>query len=55
MLIKGCEIAYVVSQAKCENCGGLLKIDSILKAANCPNCGAAYVVQDAINNYNSVT
>lgn len=42
-------------QAKCENCGGILAVDSNLKAANCPFCGAAYVVQDCINYYNSVT
>ena len=40
-------------QAKCENCGGNLSVDSGLKAANCPHCGAAYVVQDAINNFNT--
>ena len=42
-------------QAKCENCGGILEVDSNLKAANCPHCGAAYVVQDAINYFHSVT
>ncbi len=42
-------------QAKCENCGALLNVRSDLKAANCPYCGAAYVVQDAINYFNSVT
>lgn len=38
-------------QAKCENCGGLLQVDSSKKAAICPYCGTPYVVQDAINNY----
>lgn len=42
-------------QAKCENCGGILTVNSNLKAANCPHCGAAYIVQDAINNYNTFT
>ena len=42
-------------QAKCESCGGILQVESSLKAANCPHCGSAYVVQDAINYYNSVT
>ena len=40
-------------QGKCENCGGILEVDSSLKAANCPFCGVAYVVQDSINNYNT--
>ena len=40
-------------QAKCENCGGILAVDSDLKAANCPFCGTAYIVQDSINYYNS--
>ena len=42
-------------QAKCEGCGGILTVDSNLKAAICPHCGSAYVVQDSINYYNSVT
>lgn len=42
-------------QAKCENCGASLEVDNALKAAICPHCGSAYVVQDAINNYNYVT
>lgn len=41
-------------QAKCENCGGFLKVDDRKRAANCPYCGAAYVVQDAINYYHNV-
>ncbi len=44
-----------IVQAKCENCGGNLTVESSLKAANCPHCGAAYVVQDAISYFNSVT
>ena len=42
-------------QAKCENCGASLEVDNTLKAAICPHCGSAYVVQDAINNYQYVT
>ena len=38
-------------QAKCENCTGILEVDSTKKAAICPYCGTPYVVQDAINNY----
>lgn len=40
-------------QGKCENCGGILTVDTGLKAANCPFCGVAYVVQDSINYYNT--
>lgn len=42
-------------QAKCENCGGILTVDSNLKASNCTFCGTAYVVQDSINYFNSYT
>ena len=42
-------------QAQCESCGGLLTVDSDLKAAICPYCGSAYVVQDSINYFNSST
>lgn len=38
-------------QAKCENCGGVLQVDSNKKAAICPYCNTPYVVQDAINHY----
>ena len=40
-------------QGKCENCGGILAVDTGLKAAICPFCGTAYIVQDSINYYNS--
>ena len=40
-------------QGKCEACGGILTVDPSLKAANCPFCGSAYVIQDAINYYNT--
>ena len=40
-------------QGKCENCGGILAVDSALKAAICPFCGVAYVVQDSINYYST--
>ncbi len=42
-------------QAKCENCAGILTVDSDLKAAICPHCGVPYVVQDYVNYYNSYT
>ena len=42
-------------EAKCPNCGGGLRIDNEKKAAVCPFCKEAYIVQEAINNYNYVT
>ena len=41
------------TQGKCESCGGILAVDSSLKTATCPFCGSTYVIQDAINNYNT--
>lgn len=38
--------------AKCTSCGGTLEVDATQKAAICPFCGSAYVVQDAIEQYN---
>jgi len=38
--------------AKCTNCGASLNVDSSQKAAVCPYCNSAYVVEQAINNYN---
>lgn len=38
--------------AKCTNCGASLQIDNTQQAAICPYCHSAYVVQQAINNYN---
>lgn len=39
--------------AKCPECGGLIEVNSELKAANCQHCGAPFVIEDAINNYNT--
>lgn len=39
-------------QGKCPECGGLLAADSSKKATTCPFCGEAFIVQEAINNYN---
>ena len=36
-------------KAQCENCNGVLTVDSSKRAAICPYCGTPYVVQDAIN------
>ena len=41
------------TQGKCESCGGILTVDPSLKTAECPFCGSTYVIQDAINNYNT--
>lgn len=38
--------------AKCTSCGGSLNVDSIHKKALCPYCGTAFMVEQAINNYN---
>lgn len=40
-------------QAKCTNCGANLEIDNTKDAAICPYCGTAFVVEKAINNYNT--
>lgn len=39
--------------AKCTNCGGLLKIESEKEAAICLYCGSAFVTQKAIQNFNT--
>ncbi len=39
--------------AKCTQCGAMLKVDDSLEAAVCEYCGAAYIVEKAINNYNT--
>lgn len=41
-------------QAKCTNCGANIQVDNTKDAAICPNCGTAYIVEKAINNYNTV-
>lgn len=38
--------------AKCTNCGGVLDIDPDKDSAICPFCNSAFVVQQAIQNYN---
>lgn len=38
-------------QAKCTNCGASLLVDNAKDAAICQYCGAAYVVEQAINNF----
>ena len=40
-------------QAKCPECGGMLAVDDSKKAAVCQFCSEAFIVQDAINNYNT--
>lgn len=39
--------------AKCTVCGAVLTIDSNKEAAVCKSCGNAFVVENAINNYNT--
>lgn len=40
-------------QAKCTNCGANLEVDSSNKAAVCQSCGTHFIVEKAINNYNT--
>ena len=42
-----------LTQAKCTNCGANLEIDNTKDAAICPYCGTAFIVEKAINNYNT--
>ena len=41
-------------QAKCTNCGANLEVENTKDAAICPYCGTPYVVEKAINNFNTV-
>lgn len=40
-----------LTDAKCPNCGGALKLDSTLTTAVCPFCDSQILVGEAINNY----
>lgn len=40
-------------QAKCTNCGANLEVDSSNEAAICQACGTPFIVEKAINNYNT--
>jgi len=39
--------------AKCTECGGAVQVDSEKKAAVCENCGNAFIVEEAITNFNN--
>ena len=39
--------------ARCTNCGANLEVDNTKDAAICPYCGSAYIVEKAVNYYNS--
>ncbi len=39
--------------AKCTQCGGHLTVDSDKEAAICEFCGTPFIVEKAINNYNT--
>ena len=41
--------------AKCTNCGAILRVDSSMDAAVCDHCGAAFIVEKAITNYSTTT
>lgn len=38
--------------AKCTNCGAVIKVDNTKDALICQYCGSAFIVEKAINNYN---
>ena len=38
--------------AKCTSCGGQLTVNPSQQAAVCPFCNSAFIVEQAINNYN---
>ena len=38
--------------AKCTNCGSVLKVDKLKEAAICEYCGSVFVIEKAIQNYN---
>ena len=38
--------------AKCTNCGGQLTVNPEQQAAVCPFCNSAFIVEQAINNFN---
>lgn len=40
-------------EAKCTNCGHTLKVDNSKDAAVCEFCGSAFIVEKAINNFNT--
>lgn len=40
-------------QANCTNCGANLEVDNTKDAAICPYCGTPFIVEKAINNYNT--
>jgi len=39
--------------AKCTQCGGFLNVDSAQEAAVCQFCNTAFIIEQAINNYNT--
>ena len=42
-----------LSKAICTSCGGALEVDSAKEAAICPHCGTPYIVEKAIQQYNT--
>ncbi|MCL2563929.1 MAG: leucine-rich repeat domain-containing protein [Oscillospiraceae bacterium] len=40
-------------QAKCTNCGDNLTVDASRDAAICGSCGGAFIVEKAVNHYNT--
>lgn len=44
---------FMLLPAKCPDCGGLIEVDSEKKAAICQFCGNAFIVEEAVNNFNT--
>ena len=42
-------------QAKCENCGAVLSIDSDRMISFCSYCGSKYILDDSVNYNNTYT
>ena len=42
-----------IVNAKCTNCGANLNVDNTKDAMVCPYCGSAFIIDKAINNYNT--
>lgn len=39
--------------AKCPECGGLVEVDNEKRAGFCQHCGEPFVIEDAINTFNT--
>lgn len=53
VVVRKGEINMPLISAKCTNCGANLEVDNTKEAAICSYCGSAYVVEKAVNYYNT--